>query len=367
MYAGGSTTSTRIGEDNTSAVARRGLLLRGQHPAARAAACAAWTRSRPSASGCRSRPRCSCSTTPRATARPAPRGRHPVDDGADRAGAPARQGRERQRAPAARARALRAAAQRGLRAAARARPRRCTPRCWSRAAPAPRAPRCCVPTARRSPRRGASRRRRPRWPARCCSARRCSCRAAATRTRRGRLGAVGGAAWCASRRRARSAGSTRSSSSTPTRSTSAGACATPAGRRCYVPGAAAIHHEQLSTGPVPERRIVELSRNRDRYMRKHHSPRRRGRRALADGVDLRAARRAPRSSCRATPAALLAPRDRDAASGPRRGPARGGGRLQPRPAAVARPARAGGAALLRPQEPGGEQQQRDRGQRQPAG
>jgi N-acetylglucosaminyl-diphospho-decaprenol L-rhamnosyltransferase len=34
----------------------------------------------------------------------------------------------------------------------------------------------------------------------------------------------------------------------------------------------AIPHEQLSTGAVPERRIVELSRNRDRYMRKHHSP-----------------------------------------------------------------------------------------------
>ena len=39
----------------------------------------------------------------------------------------------------------------------------------------------------------------------------------------------------------------------------------------YVPGAAAVHHEQLSTGKVPERRIVELSRNRDLYMRKHHS------------------------------------------------------------------------------------------------
>jgi len=39
----------------------------------------------------------------------------------------------------------------------------------------------------------------------------------------------------------------------------------------YVPGAQAIHHEQLSTGSVPERRIVELSRNRDRYMRKHHT------------------------------------------------------------------------------------------------
>jgi GT2 family glycosyltransferase len=41
-------------------------------------------------------------------------------------------------------------------------------------------------------------------------------------------------------------------------------------RRLYVPAAQAIHHEQLSTGAVPERRIVELSRNRDRYMRKHH-------------------------------------------------------------------------------------------------
>jgi N-acetylglucosaminyl-diphospho-decaprenol L-rhamnosyltransferase len=42
-------------------------------------------------------------------------------------------------------------------------------------------------------------------------------------------------------------------------------------RSLYVPGASAIHHEQLSTSAVPERRIVELARNRDRYMRKHHS------------------------------------------------------------------------------------------------
>jgi GT2 family glycosyltransferase len=39
----------------------------------------------------------------------------------------------------------------------------------------------------------------------------------------------------------------------------------------YQPEARVVHHEQLSTGSVPERRIVELSRNRDRYMRKHHS------------------------------------------------------------------------------------------------
>jgi N-acetylglucosaminyl-diphospho-decaprenol L-rhamnosyltransferase len=42
-------------------------------------------------------------------------------------------------------------------------------------------------------------------------------------------------------------------------------------RTLYVPAATATHHEQLATGPVPERRIVEFSRNRDRYMRKHHS------------------------------------------------------------------------------------------------
>ncbi len=39
----------------------------------------------------------------------------------------------------------------------------------------------------------------------------------------------------------------------------------------YVPGAVAVHHEQLATATVPEARIVELSRNRDLYMRKHHS------------------------------------------------------------------------------------------------
>jgi N-acetylglucosaminyl-diphospho-decaprenol L-rhamnosyltransferase len=43
-------------------------------------------------------------------------------------------------------------------------------------------------------------------------------------------------------------------------------------RSLYVPEATAVHHEQLSTGAVPERRIVEMSRNRDLYMRKHHSP-----------------------------------------------------------------------------------------------
>jgi N-acetylglucosaminyl-diphospho-decaprenol L-rhamnosyltransferase len=40
----------------------------------------------------------------------------------------------------------------------------------------------------------------------------------------------------------------------------------------YVPSAVAVHHEQLSTDAIPERRIVELARNRDLYMHKHHSP-----------------------------------------------------------------------------------------------
>jgi len=40
----------------------------------------------------------------------------------------------------------------------------------------------------------------------------------------------------------------------------------------HVPGARAIHHEQLSTGASAERRIVELARNRDRYVRKHEGP-----------------------------------------------------------------------------------------------
>jgi GT2 family glycosyltransferase len=42
-------------------------------------------------------------------------------------------------------------------------------------------------------------------------------------------------------------------------------------RSLYVPTALATHDEQLSTGASAQARIVELSRNRDRYMRKHHS------------------------------------------------------------------------------------------------
>jgi GT2 family glycosyltransferase len=39
----------------------------------------------------------------------------------------------------------------------------------------------------------------------------------------------------------------------------------------YVPDARAVRHDLLLTGDVAQRRTVEASRNRDRYMRKHHS------------------------------------------------------------------------------------------------
>jgi N-acetylglucosaminyl-diphospho-decaprenol L-rhamnosyltransferase len=43
-------------------------------------------------------------------------------------------------------------------------------------------------------------------------------------------------------------------------------------RILYVPAARAVHHDQLSTDPVARtRRAVEFHRNRDLYMRKHHS------------------------------------------------------------------------------------------------
>ena len=42
-------------------------------------------------------------------------------------------------------------------------------------------------------------------------------------------------------------------------------------RSLYVPAALAVHHEQLSAGVSAQRRIVEMARNRDLYMRKHHS------------------------------------------------------------------------------------------------
>ena len=38
----------------------------------------------------------------------------------------------------------------------------------------------------------------------------------------------------------------------------------------HVPAARVVHHEQLSQGEGWRRRVVEFSRNRDRFVRKHH-------------------------------------------------------------------------------------------------
>ena len=78
-------------------------------------------------------------------------------------------------------------------------------------------------------------------------------------------------------------------------------------RSLYVPSAMAIHHEQLSTGAVPERRIVELARNRDLYMRKHHSPAATRAVRWLTALVLRRARACCARAARALGQALLAP------------------------------------------------------------
>ena len=100
-------------------------------------------------------------------------------------------------------------------------------------------------------------------------------------------------------------------------------------RTLYVPGAAAVHHEQLSTGAVPERRIVELSRNRDLYMRKHHTAPAAWAVRLLTAFTYARARSGRARAAAPRRAPLLAPRDRDALPVAQRGPARGGVRAQP--------------------------------------
>ena len=186
-----------------------------------------------------------------------------------RARAAPRQGRERLRAAAARARAPLPAAQRGLRAAARrhagaARRARRRPgrRRRGRTAAAPRRRAAAVGVALSDAAHGARRRAVPAPPLHRAEPRRAHAR--------GRLGAVGGAA-----RAARGGRADRLVRSRLLRLLRRGrllqAPARAGWRTLYVPRRRGLHHEQLSTGAVPERRIVELSRNRDRYMRKHHS------------------------------------------------------------------------------------------------
>ena len=78
--------------------------------------------------------------------------------------------------------------------------------------------------------------------------------------------------WCAARPPGRSATSTRTSSSTRTRPTSASGSATPAGGSCTFPrrGPSTTTSSPPTRG-ARERRMVEFHRNRDLYMRKHHS------------------------------------------------------------------------------------------------
>ena len=228
-----------------------------------------------------------------------------------------RQGRERLRAAAARARALRAAAQRGLRAAARRDARRCArrsrrdPRAGARgrAAAAPRRARPAVA-------RGASRRRAtalaggalPAPPADRAEPRR---RGRARSTGRSRAALLVRARGGRAGRLVRP----RRSSSTPTRSTSAGGCADAGWRTLYVPGA---------RGDPPR---AALDR---RGARAAH---RRARRATATATCASTTPRLPRAlvrwltawtyarararrarAARPRPAALLAPRHGDAAS-----------------------------------------------------
>ncbi len=73
-----------------------------------------------------------------------------------------------------------------------------------------------------------------------------------------------------------------------------------------------------------------MARNRDLYMRKHHSLAAALCGALADGLGLRAPRARRAVAARPLGAPLLAPRHRDADAAPRRGSARGCRHLQPR-------------------------------------
>ena len=220
-----------------------------------------------------------------------------------------RQGGQRQRAAAARARALRAAAERGLRAA-----RRGDARAVAGARGRPRAPRararsCCAPTAPRSRPRGASPARRRALAGALFLHRLLTVQSRGERTRDGRLVPVARRCSCAARppaqvgyldpdffvysdevdfaRRLRDAG----------------------WHSVYVPAARAVHHEQLSTGAV----AGAADRRAGAQPRPVHAQaplRRRGaRRALADRLRLRRARARRAACCPGhDAAALLAPR-----------------------------------------------------------
>ena len=190
---------------------------------------------------------------------------------ADRARPACRQGRERLHAAAQRPGRALPPAQRGLGAAgggagrARRLPwTRRRRRRWPE-------PSCCRAEGEPRPARGGSRAWTLRWPG-FCSCTGCTRSRAADAARGEWAGRSPARCWCAGKQPSRWATSTPTSSSTPTRPTSASDSATPDGTCCTCRRARAIHHDQLTTDPRgARRRIVEFHRNRDRYMRKHHS------------------------------------------------------------------------------------------------
>ena len=101
----------------------------------------------------------------------------------------------------------------------------------------------------------------------------------------------------------------------------------------YVPGAEAVHHEQLTNDRVAgRRRLVEFHRNRDLYMRKHHGAASAARGARPHRVDLRGARARRAGPSGAGRRVVLAPRP-PGAEPQGRGDPRGGRRAEraPRP------------------------------------
>ncbi|CAA9524042.1 MAG: Glycosyl transferase, family 2, partial [uncultured Solirubrobacteraceae bacterium] len=306
---------------------RRGLLLRGQHGAARAAAAGA-RRARARAGGGAVRDR-GARARQRVARRLGRRGaRAPHGHRGHPARPAAREGGERLGGPPARPRPLRADAQRGLRAPARRDGRA--------------ARRAARPPARGRGRRDAAAPRRcgaalgvalPR-PARCAADR---AHAAPALRRpelrepgpRGRLGAVGGAA------RAHGGGALDR-------------VARPGllrllrrGRLPQAPARRRLERPLRAAGARgPPRAALDGDRPDTADRRDGPQPRplhaqaphggRRARGALADRVDLRGARARGARPARPRPAALPRARAGEPAPGPRRGAARGGGGVQPR-------------------------------------
>ena len=249
---------------------RADLLRRGDRPAG-AARERAWTRSPASARRCRSRPRRWCWTTARATARPSSpaRIRRSTRRSRWRAGPArvpttrscwrARTGRyalllneDSELRPGATIALWRALQEHPRAALAGARlldPERTPQPCaWRFPSPAGarRRARAAAAAGRAEPRPSRSARSTGASPRRCSSAARPPPR---------------WTTW------------TPSSSSTPTRSTSPGGCATRAGTACTSPRRRPSTTSSSPTTPsAAAPRIVELARNRDLYMRKHHSP-----------------------------------------------------------------------------------------------